>query len=785
VKITVVGVGHVGLVSAACFARWGHDVVGMDDDARKIETLQSGDMPFYEPDLPELVAEGVAAGRLTFTTDIAEALAGAEVVFVCVGTPPLPGGGPNLSYVEAVGRNVATYAAHPVVLVEKSTVPANTGARLTQVIEREQAGLDQPIAIDVASNPEFLREGAAVHDTLHPDRIVYGTASDRAREALRKVYEVVVREDGCPVVETDVPTAELIKHASNAFLATKISFINAVAQVCERVGADVDRVADGMGFDQRIGRQFLYAGLGYGGSCLLGDETVLARRGGRARHVSLADLWSRISDEGVDGWEVLSWHPDRRVPEFLPLSAATLRPYRGDVVEVRTRMGRRLRCTADHPFVVGDASGAGTEVRLARDLTTSDWLPLAGARAPTTEAVPATVSVLAAVGAGAVSASDVIQRLDASDLGTVRERAAAVPAPRRYDVLRNGTIRLERLPDLVWEAPVEHKRALLRGLWDGDGSWSLVNGGPSVVLDYGTVSRPLADGMLRLLGDLGVVASLRVGRTPSSTVDTYGLRISGADQVDAVAPWLFPGDEAAEILASVGKQRKRIAPTGYRVLDDGSTWVRVTGAERRHYEGPVYSLEVPGAHTIVATGGLVTHNCFPKDVDAFIHLSRQVGYEFRLLEEVERINVGQRGVVLDKLRTELWHLTEKTVTLLGAAFKPGTDDLREAPAIHLARELLAEGATVRIYDPVALPNVKQELPEVELFDDPLEALQGAHAAVVTTEWDEVKAIAPAAFREALAYPIVIDGRNALDGGALAAEGIHYHAIGKPAPQVRR
>jgi UDP-N-acetyl-D-mannosaminuronate dehydrogenase len=250
--------------------------------------------------------------------------------------------------------------------------------------------------------------------------------------------------------------------------------------------------------------------------------------------------------------------------------------------------------------------------------------------------------------------------------------------------------------------------------------------------------------------------------------------------------WLFPAAEAEEIRAAVAQQSKRIAPTGYRRFDDGSTWVRVVGVERRAYDGPVYSLEVPDAHTIVTTGGLVTHNCFPKDVDAFIHLSRQVGYDFTLLEEVERINCEQRDVVLDKLRNELWHLNEKTVTLLGAAFKPGTDDLREAPAIHLARLLLQEGATVRIYDPVALANVKEELgDQVELFDDPIEACRGAHAAVVTTEWDEVKAIDLEALKDALAYPIVVDGRNVLDGDRLAQLGIHYQAIGKPAPRVAK
>jgi UDPglucose 6-dehydrogenase len=436
VHITVVGVGHVGLVSAAAFARWGHDVVGMDDDAGKIERLRSGRTPFYEPGLDDLVEETVSSGRLRFTGDLAEALASAEVVFVCVGTPPLPGGGPNLSFVEAVGRHVVEHASRDLVLVEKSTVPANTGRRLEQVIAREQHRLGTAHRIEVASNPEFLREGVAVEDTLHPDRVVYGTSSDRARDALRAVYATVVEEDGCPVVETDVPTAELIKHASNAFLATRISFINAVAQVCERVGADVATVAEGMGHDVRIGHRFLQAGLGYGGSC------------------------------------------------------------------------------------------------------------------------------------------------------------------------------------------------------------------------------------------------------------------------------------------------------------------------------------------------------FPKDVDAFAHLARQVGYDFRLLEEVRAINVGQRRAVIDKLTHELWHLDEKVVTLLGAAFKPGTDDLREAPAVHLARDLVELGATVRVYDPVALDGVARELPEVERYDDIDAALAGAHAAVVCTEWDEVKALTPERYLTALAYPIVVDGRNAHDPDAMLDAGLRYHSMGR-------
>jgi UDPglucose 6-dehydrogenase len=435
-RVAVIGVGHVGLVSAAAFARWGHDVIGLDDDPAKVATLREGKAWFYEPGLQDLLDEVLAAGRLTFTSDPTEAIAGAEAVFACVGTPPMPDGSPNLGYLEAVARTVAEHASADTLLVEKSTVPASTGRRLEQVIAREQARLGKSLRIEVASNPEFLREGTAVEDTLHPDRIVYGTSSEWARDVLRRVYLPLVEADGCPVVETDVATSEVIKHASNAFLATRISFINAVARICEQVGADVDVVADGMGHDARIGRSFLSAGLGYGGSC------------------------------------------------------------------------------------------------------------------------------------------------------------------------------------------------------------------------------------------------------------------------------------------------------------------------------------------------------FPKDVDAFAHLARQVGVPFRLLDEVRAINVGQRWLILDKLRQELWHLDGKTVVLLGAAFKPGTDDLREAPAIHLARELAEVGASVRVYDPVASEQVARELPGVDTHDDVMAALAGAHAAVVCTEWPEVRALTPQDYLTGLAYPIVIDGRNAHDPEAMIGAGLRYHSIGR-------
>jgi UDP-glucose 6-dehydrogenase len=800
-KVSVIGVGHVGLVTAACMADLGHDVVGMDDDARKIEVLQAGEMPFYEQGLAELTQAGVDAGRLRFTTDAAEAAAGADVVFISVGTPTNADGSPHLGYVQAAAASVAAHATGPVVVAEKSTVPVRTGERIRHALTLQARAIGSTLHHDVVSNPEFLREGTAVEDTLRPDRLVVGADSDRAHAIMRELYQPLLARHDCPYVATDVRTAELIKHASNAFLATKISFINAVARICELAGADVETVADAMGHDVRIGRAFLNAGLGYGGSCLVPEETVLVRRDGVVRHLRMDELFALASSTGLSGMDVLAWDPERQRSAYLPLEAVTARPYRGDVVEVRTKMGRRLRTTADHPFVVGDGRTTAIEVKLASELTTEDWLPLAGGVPERLREEDRAALLLEAVGAGLVGASDVIGRMSAVDAARVGERARELPAPRRYDAVRGGTIRLDELeglgitpfgeegvlaandgiPDAVWAAPVDHKRALLRGLWDGDGSWSLINGGPSAILEYGTVSRRLADGMLRLLAELGIVASMRTGRTAKSTVDTYWLRISGADQVEA-SLFLFGDEEAEQIRRVIAGQAKRISPTGYRKLTEDTAWVRVTDLRREEYDGVVFSLEVPGAHTVVSSGGLVTHNCFPKDVKAFIHIAAELGYDFGMLRETERINREAKTWPLHQLRRLVWNIADKEICVLGVAFKPGTDDVRDAPALDVIEALLAEGAKVRIHDPVALGSIEGRYPEVSRHDKAEDALRGAHAVVMCTEWDEYRTISPERLAELLEYPIVVDARNVWDPEALAAAGLTFASVGT-APQA--
>lgn len=274
-QIAMIGTGYVGLVSGVCLSDFGHDVICVDRDPRKIEALQAGKVPIYEPGLEQLMARNVEAGRLSFTTELTDAVAGAEAVFIAVGTPTRRGDGhADLSYVMAAAEDVAKALNGFTVVVTKSTVPLGTNRKVKQTIAKANPEAD----FEVASNPEFLREGAAIDDFMKPDRVVVGVQSQRAAEVMQDIYRPLYLRD-FPIVTTDLESAEMIKYAANAFLATKITFINEIAALCERVGADVKEVAKGMGLDGRIGKLFLHAGPGYGGSCFPKDTSALARIG--------------------------------------------------------------------------------------------------------------------------------------------------------------------------------------------------------------------------------------------------------------------------------------------------------------------------------------------------------------------------------------------------------------------------------------------------------------------------------------------------------------------------
>jgi len=426
-NLAIVGSGYVGLVTGTCFAEVGHTVICVDNDLKKVHQLQDGIIPIYEPGLEELVKKNVAAGRLSFTTSIGDAVKASKVIFIAVPTPPQPDGSVDLSFVEGVAREIAVHIEEYRIVVDKSTVPVKTGEKVAQTIARVNPGAD----IDVVSNPEFLREGSAVEDLMKPDRIVVGVSSERAIPAMKEIYDPF----NAPIMFTDLNSAELIKHAANSFLALKISYINAVAAICEASGANVERVADGMGADKRIGRAFLNAGIGYGGSC------------------------------------------------------------------------------------------------------------------------------------------------------------------------------------------------------------------------------------------------------------------------------------------------------------------------------------------------------FPKDISAFIRISRELGYEFTLLEEVERINANQKDRFLKKIREALWVLRQKKIGVLGLAFKGNTDDVRSSVAISVVQQLIAEGAEVRAYDPKAMEKAKPLVPQAIMVDSPEKVAEGADALLVLTEWNEFKSLDYPAIKKSMLSPLLFDGRNLLSREEMRALGFTYTGIG--------
>ena len=427
--ISIVGAGHVGLVTGACFADLGHRVIMVDNDAARIANLKRGVMPYYEPGLEELAARGVREKRLSFTTSLRQGVDHATVLFIAVGTPQKATGEADLAYVEAVARDIAHHLRSYRLIVEKSTVPVQTGQWIARTIKTY---LKRKVPFDVASNPEFLREGTAIADFMKPDRVVLGVESSRAEKMLRELYKPLQ----APLVVTDINSAELIKHASNSFLSMKISFMNAIANLCERCGADVEQVAEGMGLDHRIGKAFLKAGTGYGGFCL------------------------------------------------------------------------------------------------------------------------------------------------------------------------------------------------------------------------------------------------------------------------------------------------------------------------------------------------------PKDVDAFIQISEELGYDFQLLKAVRAINEEQKRRFVAKIQQALWVVKGKTIGVLGLAFKPNTDDMRFAPAIEVIRALQAEGAIIKAFDPQAMEEAATVLPEVKLCKDPYEAAKGADCLAILTEWNEFKELDFARLKTLMRQPLLIDGRNLYEPQRMRTLGFRYIGIGR-------
>ncbi len=825
-------------------------------------------------------------------------------MFIAVGTPEGVDGEADLRYVRQVAEAIAEVMDHPLIIVNKSTVPVGTGDWVADIVRGKQP---RPVAFSVVSNPEFLREGSALVDFMNPDRIVLGSLDRDAAEAVAQLYFPL----RAPIVVTDLRTAEMIKYASNAFLATKISFINEIANICEALGADIKEVAAGMGYDKRIGRAFLDAGLGYGGSCFEANETVFALNSPNVAAQPLAEIFAR-SGEPFHGdtvrvaipsdQQVLAFDLMARKPVLADVKAVTCRPYKGTMVTIVASMGRSLRVTADHPVVVHRSSGfdivpacavaAGDQLaalsslpeveqaatinliellretpleshvyvspvdrsfsdqydrfaphipsdmlaypreikqnnrmslRLLRHLralgvlsVSDDRLQLYTAKGAATKinaVIPVNGDLLRLCGyylaEGYIS-------LDVGRAGAVRERvgfsfheaeteyiadvrrilgrwglkfierhsthamttivSSRILAWMLRDVLKCGTRSSNKaLPRLAFNVAPDLRFELVRGAFSGDGAVTPVQGGKNMMLEYATVSKVLADGMALLLQTLGVITSIRTRWMNKSTQPAYILRVSGYAQLAALKD-VFGEKRRSEIETTLSGYQRHIAQRGFQRRDTYAL-LTVQSVEYTDVDTTVYSLET-STGTVIASSGLICHNCFPKDVKALSHMANVQGKHPQMLEAVMQINADQRRSIVAKTRDMLGGLNGKTIGVLGLAFKPNTDDIREAPALEIIDLLQEEGALVKAYDPVAMPNAARTLRHIHFCDDPYELAKGCHALVVVTEWNEFKNIDLRRIKTNMAQPVIVDGRNLYDPALMRQEGFLYRGMGR-------
>jgi UDPglucose 6-dehydrogenase len=899
----------------------GNRVTCVDIIPEKVERLKQGVLPIYEPGLQEMVERNVHAGRLKFTTSYTEGLANAEFIFIAVNTPTGSNqGGADMSYVERAARSIAEGLDHYAVIINKSTVPVGSGDVVTRIVSKHLTRPD--VRFSVVSNPEFLAEGSAMADFQNPDRVVLGSSDPEAANKVATLY-LPLR---APIVITDLYTAEMIKYASNAFLATKISFINEIAQICERLGADVKEVAAGMGHDRRIGKHFLNAGLGYGGSCFEADETVFTLN---SPNVAAERFDTLFAKNGVpfqgDVVELVQPH-DQRVlafdleagkPVLADVKAVTRRPYKGTMVKINTSMGRTLRVTADHPVVLykdqqfdilpasavvpGDRLMAlcelpaveqatslnlierlsGTELeadvyvkpvddafsaqyeqfasaipksmlaypveikrnnrmslRLFRHLSESGVLHVPaeklmlytakGAATMINAVLPVDADLLRLCGyylaEGYISqdagrddalrervgicfheneteySADVQRILQRWGLKFITRHATSalttIVSSRIFawllrDILRCGTrSETKALPRLAFNVLPELRLEVIRGAFSGDGAVTTVQDGHNIMLEYATVSKALADGITLLLQTLGIIPSIRQRWMNKSTQVAYIVRVSGYEQV-ALLKDAFGGKRREQIANVLAGYQRHIQPHGYERHGVFAT-LTVREVELKDVETTVYSMET-STGTLIASSGLISHNCFPKDVRALAYMADEAGLHPQLLHAVMDINHDQRRVVMNKLASILGPLRGCTIGVLGLAFKPNTDDMREAPAVDIIRWVVSQGASVQVYDPVASETGRAELERVGVrmdsvmfCEDAYAVAQGADALVVTTEWNEFKSLDMPAIRDSMKRPIVIDGRNIYEPSLMHRLGFTYRGMGRgtgPAPSI--
>lgn len=894
-KICVIGTGYVGLVSAVCFAELGHEAVGVDIDESKIEKLKKGISPIYEENLEDLLKKNLDEGKISFTSNLKEGLKGVEVVINAVGTPPDERRKVDLRYVWEAAKQVAENLEDYIVFVNKSTVPVGTAEEVRKIMEKSCD------SFDVASNPEFLREGSAVKDFLEPDRIVVGVESERAKKILEELYRPLV-EKGYHLMVTDIKSAELIKYASNAFLATKISFINEVAGLCEKVGADIEEVAKGMGLDSRIGDKFLKPGPGYGGSCL--DENEFLLIGNPTPELESFKMnFDSLSEKNLPLIRAVGF--DGKNARLSNVKCFTKRVYNGKMIKVNTKMGKTLTVTEDHPMVI--VNRGKFEIKLAKYLKENDEIPLLAnfprkkiERIDLTKILPHELSgtkikvrpikhkledykkeiypLLSKFNLSGEQKYDIFRcnclwlefykkiakkitlKKDNLQLFTSLGNTTYVPAIIELDedfwrfigyYLAEGHIHYEKsrkksvraraqlsfneeeeeyindacdilnkwnikyrichrpesssrhivfsssvlaflldkalncgtdsysanIPKMAFYIPNNKKRALLAGLFRGDGSVYFHKHSEAISIEFGTASKRLAQGVIILLQSIGIIAAYKKAYQKKGKVASHFIRVNCHNQIKKMI--FFDRETNIKMRKRLSGYKKKISPIGFKRYQDFFT-VKINELKKETVKNKnVYSLEFEKPpHLFFTSFGLVVHNCFPKDVDGLISIALDNNVNMRILESVTDTNKFQQILAVQKLKKYIPNLFGKTIAVWGLAFKANTDDIRESSAIKVIEKLVQEGAKVKCYDPVATENAKKALDNgksVEFVGDKMEALSGANALILMTEWDEFKKVDLNEVKRCV--NAVVDMRNVWDKQDFEGGSVNYEGVG--------
>jgi UDPglucose 6-dehydrogenase len=884
-KITIIGTGYVGLVTGACFAQLGHTVTCVDIDEEKVRKINQGIPPIYEEGLQEILTS--PKGTISATTSYNAALKDSDITFICVGTPSRDDGSINLRYlttaVTTIARLLKQKNAYHLVVVKSTVLPGTTQGVVLPLLEKE-SGKKAGKEFGLAMNPEFLKEGVAIQDFMNPDRIVIGSNDEQSRQMLHRLYKTFT----CPIVDTTLSAAEMIKYASNAFLATKISFINEIGNLCKQLNIDTYQVAEGMGLDKRIGRAFLDSGIGWGGSCLKGQEKILLYENGTPQLLSFEEGFNKYSQNELGvctprNLKALTWNYKKNIFEFQKVTALTKRPYSGEICTIHTSMGKTISTTIDHPMLIDDGGQIqiqrsseiieGTRIPVLTDIPAmtihsidlidlildcpefppdqvyckpmklhlkdfknqirallkkiqydKDYtysksfeffrknylpldvflklekeLPLTRADLSLYTAIGATTYVPAIIelneqfwrfigyyiSEGHINTSsskhsdrpreriilsfnykgeeayieDIKDYL--SDLGIkcrthTRQTSTTIQLSSRiFACMIDGYLRCgkdsytKKLPDLIYTQPKKNRTALLSGLFRGDGSITFPNHTRAVVFEYGSISEPLIRGMILLLHSLDVVPGYKISQSAKSTAPAHFIRISSRAQIQRLKGLFLPPAQK-EIQKRLASYKKIIMPTGHR-RNLGITTVKVHDVTSRFENTYVYSMEVEGNHTFVTTDGLIIHNCFPKDIDALLDWVKDRNETAPIITATRTINQNQPHRLIPLLQKHLPVIKGKTIGLLGLAFKPQTDDVRESRAIPIATELLKAGARIKAYDPQAMGNFKTLFPTIEYCRNAREVLN-SDAVLITTKWEEFSILD-------FTGTIVIDGRH--------------------------